>query len=228
MCPGSINSWCRALVAGNGPARSRMFGKTLVPVESTCRTTSIAAGSSGGRSATSLASASTPPADAPATIRSRCRRVGSWLVDATRRLSHRGPGASGTVLGPAVVLEHEDLDAQIGSFVHRARERDHLPAEHGADRLYELVPHGLLELLALSPHDVGAAVLDQGQLSPREAAAQHGDHRAVEEVRARLGRALAVETLIEPDDRVGNLREQRTLRSLGRVPRVLNQAGQVG
>src|SRR5256885_6895011 len=210
MCPRSIRSPCRALLAGNAPARSRMLGRTLVPVARTCRTTSIAAGSSCGRSATSLASASTPPADAPTTTTSRCRAC-CWLVEATRRLSHRRPGASGPVLGPAAVLQHEDLDAQIGIVVHRPRERDDLPPQHAADRLHELLPDRILEVLALPPHRVGTAALDQGELGPREAASQDGDDRPVEEVGPRLGRALPVETLVEPDDGIRDLRQQRAL-----------------
>src|SRR5918999_1139458 len=69
MRPGSIGSPSTAFYAGGRPARSRMRGRTLVAEGGTWTTISTAAARSVGSCATSWLVTSTPPADAPITIR---------------------------------------------------------------------------------------------------------------------------------------------------------------
>src|SRR3954467_7894137 len=69
MRPARSGSPSVAAAAGNSPWRLRMAGRTLRPEAGTCSTTITAAGRSSGRSAARRVRASTPPAEAPTTIR---------------------------------------------------------------------------------------------------------------------------------------------------------------
>src|SRR5215208_2097537 len=60
-----------AWTAGNGPARARMRGKTLVPCSGKCTVTKIEAWRPAGNPRTICWSASIPPAEAPITMMSR-------------------------------------------------------------------------------------------------------------------------------------------------------------
>ena len=80
--PGSVrvdSSRNLVLIQGSGPDRRRMLASALKAPRGRCRTTSTVAARSGGRWATIVRRASTPPAEAPTTTRSR-PRPGSELV----------------------------------------------------------------------------------------------------------------------------------------------------
>src|SRR5437870_10194723 len=66
-CDGRIGSPSRGCAAGNGPARERMRGSTLVLSSGKCIATKTGAAKSAGSSRTTRVTASTPPADAPIT-----------------------------------------------------------------------------------------------------------------------------------------------------------------
>src|SRR5262245_42814998 len=67
MRPSAMASPSRACNAGNGPARERICGRTLVPSSGRWVATKIDAARSAGSPPTSFSSAATPPAEAPIT-----------------------------------------------------------------------------------------------------------------------------------------------------------------
>ena len=125
-----------------------------------------------------------------------------------------------------LVLEHEQLEADVRVDQQLAVVREHLAAERPLDHSLELVLHRLLEGEPYAAYLILVAVLGQRALHRRERVAQHGDQiPVVEDVRLGARRPATVVLAEQADDSVGDLGELLTVASgrcsaPGRFPRV--------
>src|SRR4051794_29514271 len=119
MWPARTGSPSTAAQTGRSVTRARIRGRTLVPPGATWSTTRTGQRSCAGSAATTLCSASTPPADAPRTTMPEARVVGEVAEATQPRLLRRpvpgGRGAQTSHLGPAARPLREDGEQLAGA-----------------------------------------------------------------------------------------------------------------
>src|SRR4051794_1648035 len=101
-------------------------------------------------------------------------------------------------------VEHEDLERTIRVEHDLAVVREDLALGDVLDRRGDGLGHGLLEAQPVLADEALLAGRHQGLLVLREAALEHGEDVVVVDVRLRLDRALAVQLLLDADQRVGD------------------------